>query len=409
MNFENEQHLGGKLVGIGKIRTDGTMEHRFLDNPIKNKIVSAGLDHMLRYKGDNTKDIPAYSSQYNLLLDYIYDTEHYCPLHFSSFGTSSESTSFFDEGLKAEVGTKIETKLTGTGLCGTKINAFGNYSFRVTHKHNTVSETTTVNEIAWFGRYGSSSYTYPMFSRVVLDTPIVLQAGERLIATYQLDMQYSGTQEENISFFGLTDVNGQPLKAQKKFVAYQEKSPTDWQDQVAPSYIVGGGYSANVSYYEYSFTHPAVRAYNSSSSDNRYTGGLFYSLGSLQLPADGSRVKTNSYSASYEKNSYVPMTSSSQLADATYNIGKLSAYNGVGRTTKYRDVTYIMGAHLPMIGTSNGYKDITNLACRGYAYRFGYYDEGNNWVQQAFRKYANQELTLTFRSRYTTEDTTSED
>jgi hypothetical protein len=221
-------------------------------------------------------------------------------------------------------------------------------------------------------------------------------------------MQYSGTQEENVSFFGLTDVNGQPLKAQKKFVAYQKKN-SDWTDEVGPSYIVSGGYSDNISYYECHFTHPAVRPYSATSSGDGYTGGLFYSLGSLQLPSDGSRATTSNYNTSNEKSLYVPMTSSAQLANASYHIGKLSAYNGVGRTTKYRDVSYIMGAHLPMIGTSNGYKDITNLACRGYAYRFGYYDAGGNWVQQAFRKYANQELTLTFRSRYTTEDTTSED
>lgn len=409
MNFENEQHLGGKLVGIGKIRTDGTMEHQFLEKPIKNKIVSTGLDHMLRYKGDNTAYYGVYNDYANWIIGALGGQEHWCPLTFSSFGTSAESTSFFDEGLKEWIGTRTSTKVSGNGLCGTKINAFGNYSFRVTHKHNAVSETTTVNEIAWFGRYGSSTYTYPMFSRVVLDTPIVLSAGEQLITTYQLDVQYAGTQEENISFFGLTDVNGQPLKAQKKLVVYQKKNTSyDWQEEISPSYIDSSGVS-NSSNTAISFAHPCVVPNSYSSTGYQYTGGLFYSIGSLQLPSDGVSINPQSYSSSYEKSYYVPITSGSQISSATYDFGKLNEYNGVGRTTKYRDVTYVIGAYLPMIGASNGYKDITNFACRGYAYRFGYYDEGNNWVQQAFRKYANQELTLTFRTRFTTEDTTSED
>jgi hypothetical protein len=51
-------------------------------------------------------------------------------------------------------------------------------------------------------------------------------------------------------------------------------------------------------------------------------------------------------------------------------------------------------------------KPIHFMRVRGMDYRFGYYEEdGTTWHPQALRKFGNQILKFTFRTRYVTEDT----
>ena len=51
------------------------------------------------------------------------------------------------------------------------------------------------------------------------------------------------------------------------------------------------------------------------------------------------------------------------------------------------------------------FTDIHFLRIRGMNYKFGYYDENEEWVSQSLRKWANQTMTFTIRTRYVTEDT----
>ena len=56
------------------------------------------------------------------------------------------------------------------------------------------------------------------------------------------------------------------------------------------------------------------------------------------------------------------------------------------------------------------YSDIQFLRIRGMNYRFGYYTINEEtgikeWNEQSLRKWANQTMTFTIRTRYVTEDT----
>ena len=48
----DKNYLHGQVVGIGKIRRDGSEEFRMLYNPVGNKIVSGGLDDLLMCEGN---------------------------------------------------------------------------------------------------------------------------------------------------------------------------------------------------------------------------------------------------------------------------------------------------------------------------------------------------------------------
>lgn len=60
--IEQNNFLQGQLVGIGKIHTDGSEDFRWLEKPIKNRIVSGGIDHLLTLNGNQ---LTCYSERYN--------------------------------------------------------------------------------------------------------------------------------------------------------------------------------------------------------------------------------------------------------------------------------------------------------------------------------------------------------
>jgi hypothetical protein len=409
-NFEDSTHLGGYLVGIGKIKANGEMEYKELETPIKNKIVNSGLNHLLMYNGSPSATLNIISGSRPPFIIGGYNN-YYGILQFSGIGTNGDETDFFDTGLKSQVGSYVgfsnnDFIRTSNTYQTTKINSFGNISYKVTHKHSQVSETTTIREIGWFGRYGASgSYVYPMFSRVVLPSPIVLNAGEQLITTYQLNVDFSNKEPINIQFFGLKDSNGDTLYASKKLIQYYTLDSNGYATYLSAPRLSYGSDSDSISAYIDGTSYP--------------TSTLFYSL----HPVWFNTIDSNSYISSSVVGAYSTVdrehpSNGSQLSTSTnYTLStselvyknletNVYDYKCMDKKSKYRDVDYVWGIYSPNLGNKpSGYTDIHTITLHGYDYRFGYMnEEGTAWVPQALRKYANQKLTLRYRQRFVTDD-----
>jgi hypothetical protein len=403
MNIDSNHYLGGHLVGIGKITKSGEVIYNKLEKPIHNRITSVGLDHLFQFSGSAHPNVEwrnSYSSSAVGFASYFVGKEGNSSkasyragvLEYVAFGNGTSSTNFDDTTLASQIGGYSDTKYYGTastGLCGSIVNSFGNLSHKITHQSATVSETTTINEIGWFGAYDTtSSYSNKvLFARVVLPSPITLQAGEYLLTTYQLDETISNNTETTINdFFGLKDPNGNTLQAAQKIARYCSGMSSTNSPMASTPFITKtgeGGYSASAQMTPTCF-YP-VYCYNEVKSQISYN-----TSSSKTFPTDGDYVS----SMTYFDSSY-----------SDFN-GGTSSYNGVGSTNKYRDITYISGAFNPnMESNPAGYQDIYFIVANGMCYRFGYYDNGT-WVPQALRKYANKQLTFTFRVRYSTADTT---
>ena len=409
MILDNNKFLGGHLVGIGKVRANGEVEYKELEKPIHNRITSVGLDHLFLFGGaDQANANNGANADMALWVGNgrsAYSSYKYRAgaLEYMSYGSGTTATAFTDTDLSNGSGSYSNTKQTSSAtaqtLNGTKVNSYGNYSFRVTHKSAAAAATTTVNEIGWYGAYtnntssitpGAANTTMVLFARVVLPSPITLNSGEYLLTTYQLDETNANTIASTISdFFGLKDSNGNTLQAQQKVIRKQNTTSGVFQCTLNEPYITYSGSFGNANYYRF---FPAFVF----SENSYYTGQSFgYSTNSsMTFPADGSSDESS-----------LTRFDASGSKGTNWNVD-ISSYTGVGSTNKYRDRTYTTGAYNPnMLSNPTGYTDIYYINVNGMAYRFGYYDNGV-WVPQAWRKYANQAVTFTFRTRYSTPDTT---
>lgn len=406
MILEDKTYLGGKLVGIGKIRKTGELEYRFLEKPISNRIVNHGLD--LIFSPNLTTNYYFNSIGGDLLpswRSFSYRHGLYGPLSFLAIGTGSTPTQFNDTGLQSiiNLGGDTYTYNTNTSITngtGTRSTEFGHYSFRITHQTVQMTSNVTIRELGWFGAYnGDTNYskigngTPVMFARVVLDSPIELSQGEYLIVTYQLDEIDSNLTETVIdNFFNLKDPDGNTIKAVKKFCRYGNKSSGDWSWSIEGPYITtsaNGTCSNNWDGINFPYFMMNYAPYGPSNTTDSY-----YCINPTKnFPANYTSDKTDMQSFRRQVG-----------GDITFQILN---YNCLGLADKYRDYKITLGAYCPaMTGQPEAYTDIYYLRIRGMNYRLGYDDNGT-WVPQALRKYANQQMSFTFRTRYYTVDSES--
>ena len=305
--LEDNNFLGGHLVGIGKVKANGEVIYNELDKPIHNRITSVGLDHLFQWAGTDTYTTSGSKNHMFLWVGNVTSSSDCIPagragaLNYMKFGSGYSETSFTDTDLKNSLSSFVDTKETSSfsnqTLNGTRINSFGNYSMRISHRSDAVSDTTTVNEIGWFGGYtnaqkvvvtpGDSNTTMVMFSRVVLPSPIVLKSGESLITTYQLDVTVSDTTASVIpDFFGLKDVNGTTLQAEHKITLASTSSSSDsWDGKITiMDYITSDG--ASTEYVSYTGQH-VFHAFNPVVYSSSYYLPLAYSTTVNAFPQDG--------------------------------------------------------------------------------------------------------------------------
>jgi hypothetical protein len=391
--------LEGYIVGLGKIKVDGTEEFEWLENPKHNRIVSTGLDHLMCYNGSTTgyftsnTPVPTEPAMWVGNLN-----DHYGALSFCKIGTGKNETEFTDTDLQTPVGTISNTLKTGEPFCGTKCISEGNYVLRVSHNSNPVPTQCKIWEVGLFGQYGSgANKVNPMFARIKLDKGIELNAGERLIFTYDLHIVYADIEPvEDEDFCGLLDSVGEPLKYSRKiYFKFTKDNGAKYGDRLLRDLYITklgeeAGYTIN-SENNYFFRLP-VYYYNSVG-----TYGDYDSTGYSLQRQDFSVIDASLSKARAEA-----------LAD-NYTFDVLD-YAGVGNKDKHRDLTICMGLYNPNMEEADDYSDIQFLRIRGMSYRFGYYTINEEtgvkeWNEQSLRKWANQTMTFTIRTRYVTEDT----
>lgn len=391
--------LEGYIVGIGKIKVDGSEEFEWLENPKHNRIVSTGLDHLLCYDGNTTgyfNSTTLVPTEPAMWLGNL--NNHYGALSFCKIGTGKKETEFIDTDLQNPVGTISNTLRTGEPFCGTKVISEGNCVLRVSHNSNPVPTQCKIWEVGLFGQHGEgSNKVNPMFARIKLDNGIELNAGERLIFTYDLHIVYADIEPvEDENFCGLLDSVGEPLKYSRKiYFKYTKANESKYSDKLLRDLYINKdgeekGYTENTDN-NYFFRLP-VYYYNSVGTYGDYdsTG---YSLQKQEFNVlDASLSKAR---AEAKANNY------------TYDV---LDYVGKGTKDKHRDITICMGLYNPNMEEADDYSDIQFLRIRGMNYRFGYYTINEEtgvkeWNEQSLRKWANQTMTFTIRTRYVTEDT----
>lgn len=420
MISERKNKLSGAIVGIGFIR-NGVMEYKKLDTPIHNRITQDGLDYLLTLNGtDMYADLGSSRTDYPAIGtcwigDRNISTGSYSSkvygtgvLAYAAYGSGTGETSFTDTELVNRISDYTNTYITNNPeLLGVKTytDTYGKYSYRVTYKFGEAITTTTVNEVGFYGKYYNhitDTESYVMFSRVALPQPIVLEAGVELIVTYQLDVTNAYATEGSIDFTGLTDSEGNPLKAVAKLYRVVSSGLGTWSD--GPNNEFGISENGTASHqYENSFpkVYPpfVVRTQAKNEWNWNYGSVACYSSNqSIALPANNASLSTDSLCESL---SYATSNTSQGAFFALF-----TPYLCKGKTSKYRDVKYVFGEDCPYT-FENSYTDISLIGINGMLYRFGYYDNGT-FVPQVYRKYGNKALVLTSRVRYATQDTTDD-
>lgn len=391
--------LEGYIVGLGKIKKDGTEIFNWLDEPKHNRIVSTGLDHLMCYDGNisgfftSNTPVPTEPAMWLGNLN-----NHYGALSFCKIGTGKNETEFTDTDLQSPVGTISNTFKTGEPFCGTKCNDEGNYVLRVSHISNPVPTACKIWEVGLFGQYGEGSYKVnPMFARIKLDKGIELNAGERLIFTYDLHIVYADVEPvEDEDFCGMLDSVGEPLKySRKAYFKFSKVNESKYSDRLLRDlYITKFGEEAG---------------YNSNTENNYFFRLPVYYYNSIRTYGDYDSI---GYSLQKQEFNVMDASLSKARAEAladNYTFDVLD-YTGVGNKDKHRDITICMGLYNPNMEDPSEYRDIQFLRIRGMNYRFGYYTINEEtgikeWNEQSLRKWANQTMTFTIRTRYVTEDT----
>ena len=377
--------LGGHIVGLGKLRSDGSLEYRETD--IHNRITSAGLDHLLCFNGQTTGGCPTPSGT-GLFLR-CNSTDHYGIFTYMAFGTSAAQTGFEDTALRNQVGGYSSTKYPNSNTSaiyfrGTRKLSNGVLAHRYTWTSSPVTDPVTAKEIGIFGRYGNPA-TYVMFARISInESPVSLLAGESLVASYEL-VETRDTEVHHMdSFCGLTDAEGRPLQCDYRICPYYY-TPDYYGIDIRSHYVTSSGFDERNVY-----------------PDNGMFGLDFSTL----IRSDGPWYSTTDHEfPAFDQNNL----NLSNFQSSTGDWGSsLLTYEGVGTLDKQRDIRIYSGNMNPGFIDYNDFIDIKYLRVRGMDYRFGYWNN-DTWVSQSLRKFADQTLTVTHRVKYDTVDTIPEE
>lgn len=399
MVINESYRLGGHLVGIGKIAVDGTEEYTWLDKPIHNRITSVGLDHLFCYNGSPTGGFTNTAHKGNIAAMFLgSNVTHYGALTFCKLGTGKKATEFTDTDLQTPVNGLSSTYKTGDPFTGTNVIEFGKYRLRITHIADTVEEIVKISELGLFGQYTKDdTVVNPMFARIVLDKPITVNPGEKLLFTYELLITLNNnTVTQFNSFFDMIDMNGEPLQGEKRaFFLYKKGT-----DGVFTDVLVNAPYIRTNATEESGLD-------SSIGLDNRYA--FMYPTWIYNTYNNYGNFDTILYSTVTQPFTVISEKLSKARAEKGDYTFSFTDYKGVDSLDKHRDIKIVMGAYNPAMSEPRENKPIYFMRIRGIDYRFGYYNENDEWVPQALCKWANQSITFTFRTRYVTDDTWQSD
>ena len=409
-----EQTLHGLVVGLGKIRKDGSKEFRWLEKPIHNRIVSGGLDEYFMCNGSATT-IPRFPEYYQGRF-YCSNSQnspyrYFGMLRYIAIGTDGTPTEFTDTGLKEQVGGYSSNySYPYLPFFATRITPPNKVSFRVQSTSIAVPDDTTVREIGWFEKYDGAE-TYTMFSRVVLPSPVELLAGESLTVVYQMEVTYSNVDEvetPSALISGLLDSDGNPLRGRS---SYRLCTNTSLQTN---TWILPDNPSC---------TFFGIKKYST------YAPDMFYGYANISVYAltsifDAS-VKGSYGGAPNVGNAFNYTTSSTwQLSVPQFGVvtnRSLDIMSQANNTrcsctikpyvigSYYRDKEFTLYPSWPDVDEVGQYSDIYAICCNSHLTRFGYMDNTDPsnpvWVPKPWRKKFGQSYKFTFRYKLSTADT----
>lgn len=398
--LNSRNFLHGKLVGIGKVHTDGSEDFRWLEKPIHNRIVSGGLDHLLSMNGGNeVADNSSNADSPKLFYGrYSNSTGKRCGvLHFSAYGTSDAAGAFTDAELKNRTSNYTSSIKVNDYMTGTCVVSYGEIILRITHVHGAAAAATSVREIGWFyDIVGASPEDYRMFSRVVLDSPYELAAGEQLISTYELSISFGNKEAvSGPSFYGLLDRDGNPLQYESKLCVGQHKNQMYYNGRLSFPYFQTNNSSNPESFSlgnegAFASIYPMFCSYRGNNHQLSYNATNTGAYPFLRTRLTGSQSgDMDRYEINNDNTSLPP----APLLDVRpYTPG-----------TFYRDAILTVPKGWPNL-SGDSYIDINFLLFNGIGIAFGYWDN-DTWVRQYYRKYGNKYLRLSYRQQWATVDT----
>lgn len=402
----DDTYLGGRVVGIGRKRLDGSFEYKELEEPIHNRIVSKGIDNLLTFQGDN--DVPTDSGNAVVsLLVMPSDGSHTWGkggvLTYSALGDSGDPTSFNDTNLHNRVTDITKNGNSGNPYCGMKSIGGRGEGFRVTHIH-AIQNSGYIREAGW---YKDVKDAYELFSRVVFDVPIEVTAGEELWITYELDITYPETTMVTMST--LLDREGNPLQAEKASTRRSRAATDSWSyersSQPYPNFVCN--------YRTDGFTCGYVCNSNSGWRDAWWSPVWTWKMAWSDYYGYAEYRRNYPYYMTSANNQvvYTGDTNNQPTTQANVDATNIMFRKILDYTpgSYYRDAVITLGSDWPNM-TTEEYVDVSQLILNGTSYRFGHYEtdpetgEPTSWVPQFWRKMRGRMVALTLRQRYITPD-----
>lgn len=368
------QSMSGYLVGIGKIRPDGSETYNLIE-PVKNMIVKQGLNNWLRIDGNNSLTARAdQTATYNQYRYHPMYNIEYCAYGSSNAANVFENTTDLSNALV----TPYNTKKTSWPYCGSSQFESTKYRVRISHESAAAATNQNVKEIGYYLRLPNN--TFEMFSRVVLPFTYQLNAGEKLVTTYEIILEFPYSHSvATIASTGLHDQNELLLEAQGKETIGMGSIISN-NDFTFPGVATNGVFNMSWIAQSALFLSPAF--YNCSGNINQ----VFYSLNSINFPANyegdviGSRLARDN-------------GASKPLVMATAYV-----YDSF-----QRDQVITLPTFWPEQTDADGYKDIYYLNFNCFAMRFGHTVDGV-FTPTPWRKYAQKIASFVYRQVVATED-----
>lgn len=375
MLINNQNYLHGRLVGIGKIRKDGSREFRFLEKSINNMILRCGLNEFMTYNGSNSAtSVPGFATK-----------EPWSIIEYCGFGTSGAANDFANTNTLAfpaitPYSTREKRNWPFVGLrCGNK-GQDDSFKIRISHLSPSVSEDISVREIGYFKSYNSNYY---LFSRIVLPSAFQLDVGDSLITTYEL-VVFNNRTPFNMINCGLHDANNIELGCQlSQRITFGESSSYVNRPE---NYSTGWGSGSYSNGRPYLHAPHAFYAYpdsgNASTAQEYFT--LRYTKSQFNFPT------TNSILFSYR---------SRGEADRCSNQSTIYTPDSFKR-----DIIVNVPAYWPEMSNNTDYRDIYAINWGTLFVRFGHFDANMDFTPAPWRKLASRTAKFVFRQSIATQD-----
>lgn len=371
--------LSGYVVGLGKVRADGSVEYRELDKPIKNTIVKQGLNKWLTHNGSNSAIVQ--NSDYDRVGFPTVDIRAMC------YGTSGNPTDFATttDLISKSMPTPYETiySMTSWPYKGTRNDPNDDkiVNYRWTTESNAAPIDINIREI---GVYKKENSNYYLFARIVLPSSFELHTGEKFICTYQLSVSFplrGDTVYRHLAPGVFFDASGHDLQPETN----QEVIVNSGIANVITSVRDGNGNTLPYIVPNTPFAFgPYCRLNNDGTGYSNTKDTVFYKESQVNYPAINAAFPTG-YSLD------------TGAAHPVFNILNYTP-------DTFERKIFVRLPHLwPNMQYETDYKDIWYLNFRCLAIRFGYMDNGV-WTPAAWRKKGNEDVYFTLVNSFKTQE-----